>query len=80
MLCCEQVGVGGKLHYIFPSNGGLNPADTLKAKALGIDAQMAADIRTSTIAATWPATEPYCTRSSCASNAPVQALRRYLGL
>ena len=38
--------MGGKLHYIFPSNGGLNPADTVKAKALGIDAQMAADIRT----------------------------------
>ena len=42
--------MGGKLHYIFPSNGGLNPADTVKAKALGIDAQMAADIRTSTTA------------------------------
>jgi hypothetical protein len=35
---------GGALKYIFPSNGGLNPADTVKAKALGIDAQMAADI------------------------------------
>lgn len=40
----KKVGVGGKLKYIFPSNGGLNPADTIKAKALGIDAQMAADI------------------------------------
>eukprot|EP01047_Picozoa_sp_COSAG01_P030206 COSAG01_NODE_2099_length_8429_cov_228.935414_5_plen_87_part_00 len=39
----KKVGMGGKLHYIFPSNGGLNPADTIKAKALGIDAQMAAD-------------------------------------
>ena len=43
----KQVGMGGKLHYIFPSNGGLNPADTVKAKALGIDAQMAADIHVS---------------------------------
>ena len=40
----KKIGVGGKLKYIFPSNGGLNPADTIKAKALGIDAQMAADI------------------------------------
>lgn len=40
----KKVGMGGKLHYIFPSNGGLNPADTVKAKALGIDSQMAADI------------------------------------
>jgi alpha-L-arabinofuranosidase len=40
----KQVGVGGQLKYIFPSNGGLNPADTIKAKALGMDAQMAADI------------------------------------
>ena len=40
----KTIGMGGKLKYIFPSNGGLNPADTIKAKALGIDAQMAADI------------------------------------
>lgn len=43
----KKVGMGGKLHYIFPSNGGLNPTDTVKAKALGIDKQMAADIHVS---------------------------------
>lgn len=43
----KKVGMGGKLHYIFPSNGGLNPSDTVKAKALGIDSQMAADIHVS---------------------------------
>lgn len=43
----KKLGMGGKLHYIFPSNGGLNPADTVKAKALGIDQQMAADIHVS---------------------------------
>jgi hypothetical protein len=39
-----SLGLNGTLHYIFPDNGGLNADDVMKAKALGIDAQIAADV------------------------------------
>lgn len=39
-----SLGLGGQLRYIFPDNSGLRGADVAKAKALGIDAQIAADV------------------------------------
>ena len=39
-----SLGLNGTLRYIFPDNGGLNADDVMKAKALGIDAQIAADV------------------------------------
>ena len=40
----RSLALNGTLRYIFPDNNGLNGADVDRAKKLGIDAQIAADI------------------------------------